>query len=313
MNPKVSINLCCYNSEKYLCETLDSIVNQTYKDWELIIINDGSSDSTESIIHEYIKQGYPIIYHYQENKGLGFSRNEALKRSRGEFIAFIDHDDIWLPEKLSMQVAFFKRNPEIDFLYSNFFMLDQGKSKKYLAYRKLQPSGFVFEPFLYRYAVGILTVLVRKKVFDKLDGLFDDKLKLSEEYDVFMRILHDVKASYMAEPLAIYRIHSNMSSLCFIENYPDEIDYISEKLKKLDKNNPQKYAKAFKDQKVQLEYLKAKTKMAQGDLKKARNHLTQYKFFSHKFFILYCASHLPPSLWFFLRPLWQKGTFRQLS
>ena len=310
MPPTVSINLCCYNSEKYLEETLQSIFAQTYKDWELVIVNDGSTDSTESIIKECISQGYPIVYHWQENHGLGYSRNEALKRSCGKYIAFIDHDDLWLPEKLSKQVSFFESNPQINFLYGNFLMYDEGKGKKYLADRRRQPSGFVFERFLRRYPIGILTVLVRKKVFDKLDAVFDNNLKLAEEYDVFMRILHDARASYMAEPLAVYRIHLDMSSLKFIENYPDEIAYVSEKLKKLDKNNPQKYAKAFQDQKIQLEYLKAKIEMAQGNFKKARNYLIPYKFFSHKFFIVYCASHFPPSLWFFLRSLWQKGTYR---
>ena len=111
--PTVSINLCCYNGEKYLREALDSIINQTYKDWELVIINDGSKDSTESIIYEYIKQGYPIVYHYQENHGLGYSRNEALKRSHGEYVAFIDHDDVWMPEKLEKQIPLFYKNPKM--------------------------------------------------------------------------------------------------------------------------------------------------------------------------------------------------------
>ena len=100
-------------------------------------------------------------------------------------------------------------------------MMDKENNRKYLAYRNFQPSGFVFEQFLYRYTVGVLTVLLRKKAFGKLDELFDEKLKLAEEYDVFMRILHDCKAYYMSEPLAVYRIHPNMASLRFIENYPD--------------------------------------------------------------------------------------------
>ena len=313
MKPTVSINLCVFNGENYLREALGSIVSQTYKDWELVVINDGSSDSTEAIVYEFINRGYPIVYRYQENKGLGYSRNEALKRSQGEYIAFIDHDDLWMPEKLEKQVSFFKSNSEIDFLYSNFYKMDHDKSKKSFAHKKLQPSGFVFEHFLYRYPVGLLTALVRKSAFDKLEDLFDVSLKLTEEYDIFMRILYTAQASYIATPLAVYRIHSNMSSLRLIERYPDEIEYVSDKLKNLDKHNSNKYAKAFQDQKIQLEYLKAKIEMAQGNFKKARNHLIPYKFFSHKFFIVYCVSHFPPSLWFFLRPIWKKGRFLSIS
>jgi len=312
MKPKISINLCCYNSEKFLYETLNSIIKQTYQNWELIIINDGSSDSTESIINDYIKRGFPITYYFQKNKGVGFSRNIALKVSKGEYVAFIDHDDIWMPDYLNKQILFLENNPEIDFIYTNFFMLNQQTGRMQLAHKKSQPSGYVFERFLHRYPIGILTVVIRKKVIDKLDSFFDVKLKLAEEYDVFMRILHDCKASYLDEPLAIYRIHSNMLSLKYLENFPEEIEYVSEKLKKLDENDPLKYAIAFERQKVYLEYLKAKTKMARGDLKNARTHLIQWKFYDHKFFILYCLSYLPSFIWLFLRFFWQKGTFRNL-
>src|SRR5438874_5550918 len=107
MNPTVSITLCCFNSERFLAETLRSIIDQTYKDWELVIINDGSTDSTESIIQTFIDRKWPIVYHSQQNAGLGRSRNKAVELSRGEFIALIDHDDLWEPEKLARQIPLF--------------------------------------------------------------------------------------------------------------------------------------------------------------------------------------------------------------
>ncbi len=165
MNPKVSINLCCYNSEKYLRETLDSIVNQTYNDWELIIINDGSSDSTESIIHEYIKQEYPIIYHYQENKGLGFSRNEALKRSQGKYIAFIDHDDLWMPEKLEKQIPLFERDSKIGLVFCDtIFFNEKGKSKRDYSQKKYW-TGWCFSELLTDYFLSMPTVVIRRWTF----------------------------------------------------------------------------------------------------------------------------------------------------
>ena len=313
MPPTVSINLCCYNSEKYLRETLDSIINQSYRDWELVIINDGSKDSTELIIKEYIDKGYPIVYHYQENHGLGYSRNEALKRSRGEFIAFIDHDDIWVPEKLEKQMLVFHSNSEVDFVYSNYFLFDQFKNKRRLADKKLQPSGFVFEHLLHQYSVGILTVLVRRSSFNKLSESFDSKLKLSEDYDVFMRILYYSKALYINEPLAVYRIHSNMSSICSMEKYPDEIACVAEKLKMLDKDVSIRYEKAFKDHEIQLDYLRAKIKIAQGELKKARSYLVPYKLYNTKFFVLFYVTYIPSSLWLFMSPLWENNLFRRLT
>src|SRR5207249_8047170 len=108
--PKVSINLCCYNGEQFLEETLQSIFLQTYKEWELVVVNDGSTDSTERIIKSYTAAGKPIVYHYQENAGLGSARNKALQLSSGRYSALIDHDDTWLSEELENQV----RASEVD-------------------------------------------------------------------------------------------------------------------------------------------------------------------------------------------------------
>jgi glycosyltransferase involved in cell wall biosynthesis len=307
MNPKVSINLCCYNSEKYLRETLDSIINQTYKDWELIIINDGSSDSTESIIYEYIKQGYPIIYYYQENKGLGYSRNEALKRSQGEYIAFIDHDDIWMPCKLEKQVLILKNDCDADFLYSNYFVI-KGK-RKILALRGQQPQGHVFERFLYHYTVAILTAMVRKKAIERLDNLFDENLNLAEEYDLFMRLLYKSKAVYQDEPLAVYRMYSGMSSIRFMEKWPDEIEYVFKKLGHLYLNFEKDYSDALKKSRLELEYVRAKIYMKQGNLRFARRQIAPYRFLNLRYFFLYVFSYMPIRLWSYASLRLSRGPF----
>ncbi len=213
MAPIVSINLCCYNSEEFLEETLQSIFAQTYKDWELIIINDGSTDSTESIIKEYISQGYPIVYHWQENHGLGYFRNEALKRSRGQYIAFIDHDDLWLPGKLEKQLRYLHTHPEYGFLYSNAYVMQDGNRRLVYSMRATMPQGSVFRTFLTRYPVNLQTVVIRKILLDGLDYWFDENLDLSEEYDFFLRLLYKTLAGYHKEPLAVYRLHSNMSTV----------------------------------------------------------------------------------------------------
>lgn len=207
MNPKVSVNLCCYNSEKYLRETLDSIVNQTFKDWELIIINDGSSDSTESIIHEYIKQGYPTIYHYQENKGLGYSRNEALKRSQGEFIAFIDHDDLWMPEKLEKQVPLFD-NPKVGLVYCDCYRIDmKGKIIGLFSDDIYFPRGLALNKLIEDGAISALSSLViRKSAFEKV-GFFNHNYNICEEFDLAIRIAEYFDFDYSELSLAKYRHH----------------------------------------------------------------------------------------------------------
>ena len=103
----ISIIMCCYNSEDNIIETLNSIKNQTYKKWELVIINDGSTDETELIIKKfiYLNKDLNVRYFYQKNQGLGVSRNNAIKRTKYDWIAIIDHDDIWLSEKLLKQIS----------------------------------------------------------------------------------------------------------------------------------------------------------------------------------------------------------------
>ena len=96
--------ICCYNSEKYLHETIDSVIDQTYTNWEIVIVNDGSTDGTEEIILDYIDQGIPITYLKQENKGFGAARNKAIELAKGDWIAIIDHDDICIPNRLESQV-----------------------------------------------------------------------------------------------------------------------------------------------------------------------------------------------------------------
>ena len=89
-----SINICCYNSSKFIKESIESILKQSFKDWEIVIINDGSTDNTEKIIFDYINSGYPIKYFYQKNAGYASARNKAIDLSEGKWIVILDHDDL---------------------------------------------------------------------------------------------------------------------------------------------------------------------------------------------------------------------------
>ncbi len=296
MNPKVSINLCCYNSEKYLRETVESIVTQTYKDWELIIINDGSSDSTEAIIYEYIKQGYLIIYYYQENKGLANSRNEALKRSKGEYIAFIDHDDIWLPGKLEKQIGLLENDQDISLVYSNYFWFNAKNTRK-LVLKGSQSTGYVFEKFLYNYPVGILTAIIRRSSLDCLSGgFFDKNLNLCEEYDIFMRLAYKHKADYINEPLALYRIHQDMCSVKYRSKDPDETKYVLDKLLSLYPEIKDRYPDALAHLNAHINIYYAKIELLNGNSAKARRIFSDYKLLNLKTTVIFIFTFFPPKV-----------------
>jgi glycosyltransferase involved in cell wall biosynthesis len=292
--PKVSINLCCYNS-----------------DWELVIINDGSSDSTQSIIKEYMDQGYPIAYHYQENKGLGYSRNVALSLSRGDYIAFIDHDDMWVPEKLARQVVALDTWPGIDLSYSNFFVLnDHGQS---VCLKKRQPEGSIFGDLLRHYHMAVMTVVVRRKALSDLGILFNSDYHLSEEFELFMRLLYRSQASYIHEPLAYYRIHREMGSLKFIDEWPIEMERIILTLKRLSPTVEDEYKKEFEYLNAKIGYYYARAAMSRGDCKGARKHLRPHLYTDYQFFLLYVLSFLPAFVWKAVHTNLAKGAFGGLN
>ncbi len=304
MAVSVSINLCCYNSERYLQETLQSIIAQTYKDWELVIIDDGSTDSTESIIKGYVNRGYPIIHRYQKNHGLGYSRNEALRHSRGEFVAFIDHDDLWMPDKLQRQVSVFKERPEVDFIYSNYLILKNGKTRT--AFTREQPEGAVFESFLYRYPVALVTSMLRRDTLVKRRIEFDENIRLSEEYDVFMRLLYGSRAAYIREPLAVYRIHSEMNSIVKMKDYYAETCYILQKFKEIG-GCEERFRRALDRQAMNNEYLKAKIMIYQGECKKGREHILLHNPMEMRSILLYFFSFMPVRLRQYLQDVFSKS------
>ena len=100
----ITINICCYNSSKYIEETIESVINQTYTNWELIIIDDGSTDNTKNLVQKYLNRNNNIFYFYKENGGYPSARNKAIEIAKGEWIALIDHDDVMLPNRLENQV-----------------------------------------------------------------------------------------------------------------------------------------------------------------------------------------------------------------
>lgn len=297
MKPTVSINLCCYNSERYLRETLNSIVNQTYKDWELIIINDGSSDSTESIVREYIDRGYPIVYHHQENRGLGYSRNEALKRSQGEYIAFIDHDDLWLPEKLEKQMPLFQKNKKVAIVITNAILFND-RGDKSLCYRNSKPkTGYVFKEILRSNFICLPSAVIRKSSLNSLNEWFDTRFNHIEEAELFARIAYNWQLDYVDEALAKNRIHKGSSTYLRPELSPMETEIM---VKKFEDTYPD-FRKRFKPEIQQLEYYiqygYALSDWKLGNNTRVRQRLKPFLALNHRAKIQFMYSFFPYSFY----------------
>ncbi|MCX8022731.1 MAG: glycosyltransferase [Syntrophorhabdaceae bacterium] len=306
--PKISVNIPCYNSSKFIRDTIESVLTQTYGDFEIIIIDDGSTDNTGDIIQGYNDRR--IRYYFQENKGLSKARNRGLSLSGGEFIAFIDHDDLWIGNKLEKQIALFESKKDINFIYTNYYKKIEEKKRMFLGYRYKQPEGNVFGNFLGYYPVVMSTSMVRRSAIDNLNEYFDENLNLTEEYDLFMRLLYTSKAAYIVEPLVIYRVHSQMSSLKFIEKYPIEHEYILHKLKQIEPKLEEKYRKEISFLKAKINYWYARAYVTKGQMKKAKEYLAPYRFVNYKFFIFYLSTFFSPSIWKMIDYLGNKASIR---
>ena len=175
--PKVSVNIPVYNGKEYIRETLESVLKQTYSDFEIIIIDDGSTDETSQIIKEY--NDPRIKYFFQENQGIGKARNAAIRKSGGEYIAFLDQDDLWLPDKLAEQITFIEKRSDLGLVFSDSIFFNE-KKEEYRYYSKEKPyRGMVFRQLLNHYFISLETVVTRKKIAEEM-GLFPNYMMAEE-------------------------------------------------------------------------------------------------------------------------------------
>jgi len=210
--PLVSIIVNCFNGEKFLKESLDSVTNQSYKNWEVIFWDNKSLDNSKKIFHSFKDKRFKY-FNASEHTTLYRARNLAIKESRGELIAFIDVDDLWEKNKLEMQVSLFK-NAKIAAVYSNLWIIKNNLNKKKLFIKNKSPSGYIYEKLLENYNVGIITAIFRKKAIINFNKIFDERFSIIGDFDFFLKLSKSNYFHYISTPLAYYRIHGgNFSSV----------------------------------------------------------------------------------------------------
>ncbi len=214
-NPLVSIIVPTYNRAHLLGRAINSVLCQTFKDWELIIIDDNSNDNTIDIINNFLNKGQKIIYIKLDKNSGGASlpRNVGINIAKGDYIAFLDSDDEWLPEKLEKQVnLFLKLEKDVGIVYTGAFFIDQNKN---IRIKRAIDKGFIYEKELSYNPVGSPSrVMVRSECF-KNCGLFDDSLLCAEDWDMWIRISKNYKVEYIDIPLVNYIESSDSISINF--------------------------------------------------------------------------------------------------
>ncbi len=204
--PRVSVILPTYNRASLLKYALDSVMSQTFRDLEVIVVDDGSTDETAEIVKSYSRG---IRYLYVEHSGLpSVTRNAGLRLTKGEHVAFLDSDDEWLPEKVERQVEVLETHPAIGLVCSNALTLEHGQTKPGRLYLRddLGGSGWVLAKLLRENFVITSTVLMRRSLFDRIGGFSEDpSLCALEDYDLWLRVAAVAEIYYVPEALAIYR------------------------------------------------------------------------------------------------------------
>ncbi len=205
--PRVTVIIPTYNRAWILERAVSSVLAQTFSDFELIIVDDGSTDATSEVIAGY---GEKIISIYQENQGVSAARNAGICAAKGDYIAFLDSDDAWMPEKLSVQVAFMEAHPELMICQTEeIWIRNNRRVNPKVKHRK--PSGDIFIPSLSLCLVSPSAVMMHRRLFDRV-GLFDGSFPACEDYDLWLRVAVDYPVGLIETPL-IYKYGGHADQL----------------------------------------------------------------------------------------------------
>lgn len=207
MNSTVSIITPSFNSSKFIEETINSVLNQTYSKWELIIIDDCSNDNTVNIINNFIKIDKRIkLLRLNENSGAGVARNLGIKNASGRYIAFLDSDDLWHPFKLEKQIKFMEHN-DYPFSFTSYQIIDEQGFRLNKVNDAL--NLVTYKRALYSNPIGCLTVVYDTKFFGKR---FMPTIRKRQDYALWLDLLKDSNAYGISEFLALYRIRKTSIS-----------------------------------------------------------------------------------------------------
>ena len=235
--PTVSIIVPTLNDIEYISKALESIFVQSFKDYEIIIVDGGSTDGTLEVLKQYEGK---ITFFRQKGKGVSQAKNEAIGRAKGEYITFLDADDLWYPEKLKVQIYFLNAHPEYGFCSSDVdFFNEEGIIINGAISREKNPrSGLVFDDLFCNNFISSATIFLRRNCFDKA-GLFNESIFFAEDTDMWLRIAKYFQLGYIPRILAKYRVHAQARTQQFDKHYAS-LERIYEKLIK---DDPQYFSK----------------------------------------------------------------------
>ena len=226
MNKLVSVIMNCKNGEKYLTPALKSIINQKYINWELIFVDNNSKDQTKDIFFSFDEERFKYFF-LDKDQTLGFARQYALSNCSGEFIAFLDCDDLWKENKLEKQIPLFEDNSVGMVISNTIFFSEYGER---IFYKKSPKTGDVFFDLLKNYFINLETLICRKKFIENINFRFNSDFEMISDFELCINLSTVSKLAYVDEPLSKWRVHSDsdtwnkehkfyLEKINFINNY----------------------------------------------------------------------------------------------
>lgn len=234
---KISILMNSHNGAKYIYDSVSSIIAQTYKNWELVFFDNCSDDDSQNIINKFDDKR--IKYFYSKKiLSLGQARKNAETYLNGDFIAILDVDDLWLPNKLKNQIEILLENIDTSFMFTAVNFFNKSNSKNFYPYQKFIKKNF-FKELLFNYRVPLESILINKKYINKLQYFFDDKYNSITDFDLLLRLSENSKVIYIPEITASWRLHDNNDTVKYPFYFVDEKkEWLKNNKEKINNINP---------------------------------------------------------------------------
>jgi glycosyltransferase involved in cell wall biosynthesis len=208
MNPLVSVIIPVYNGTNFLHEAINSALAQTFSDYEILVIDDGSTDKTWEIIKSY---GNKVRGFHKDNGGVASALNLCIREMQGKYFTWLSHDDLWLPEKLEKQVAYMESHPQFNASYTDYYEINESGSILREVETPWYPKPQSIKELFGRMYIGGCTMMVERSCFDSV-GLFNEKLKMTQDGEMWLRILNQFDIGRVPEKLIKERLHNQQGS-----------------------------------------------------------------------------------------------------
>jgi glycosyltransferase involved in cell wall biosynthesis len=289
--PKVSVIIPTYNRANYISECIESVLIQTFGDYEIIVVDDGSDDNTREVLETYAKK---INYFYQENSGPSCSRNKGILKAKGDFIAFLDSDDLWKPEKLEKSIPIIEGYEGVGIVFTNVVFQDfEGNIARVTEYDCLAQDE-IKNQMMERTLIVTSSAIIRKSVVKDV-GLFDESLTYGEDWDMFYRIVRKYQARIVKDKLTIYR--SSKDSMLANKEKREKLIYDTFRVIERIYSYPENVGQAHKKKTFYGRYYRelGEEDLFNGDVKNARKYFLRslnYEKNNSKTYLLFFKSYL---------------------